>query len=149
MEDTASRSNLQHVLPWPVTMGRHVPPKQLKYFSPAYLQDSYELLKILNELGELPEGTRMFTMDATSMYTNIDTDYGMEVLEKFIDMFADELSPTFPIELLLFAIKLIMKLNVFEFGNDDLLKLDGTTMGNPSVCMYATVYYAFLRLQFC
>ena len=101
------------------------------------------MLEQLNELGVLAEGTRMFTMDATAMYTNIDTDHGMKILEMFIDMFADEISPNYPKELLLLAMNIVMRMNVFEFGRDTFRQLDGTAMGTPSACMYATIYYAF------
>ncbi|KAL7554336.1 hypothetical protein ACHAWF_017782, partial [Thalassiosira exigua] len=117
--------------------------QQLKDFSPTYLRDSYQMLEELDKLEELPEGTKLFTMDATAMYTNIDTDHGLEVLEKFIEMFEDELPDDFPKDLVLWAMKIVMRYNVFEFGDHTFQQLCGTAMGTPSACIYATIYYCY------
>ena len=117
--------------------------QQLKDFSPTYLRDSYQMLEELDKLEELPEGTKLFTMDATAMYTNIDTDHGFEVLEKFIEMFEDELPDDFPKDLVLWAMKIVMRYNVFEFGDHTFQQLCGTAMGTPSACIYATIYYCY------
>ncbi|KAL7541267.1 hypothetical protein ACHAXR_010762, partial [Thalassiosira sp. AJA248-18] len=117
--------------------------QQLKEFSPSYLKDSYQLLGDLNNMGELPEGTVMFTMDATAMYTNIDTQHGLEILKRYIEMFKEQLPENYPTKLILMAMYIIMNNNIFEFGPATLEQLCGTAMGTPSACMYATVYYAF------
>ena len=52
--------------------------QELKQFCPSYLRDSYQLLEELSNIGTLPEGTMMFTMDAVSTYTNIDTNHGLK-----------------------------------------------------------------------
>ena len=56
----------------------------------------------------LPKGSMMFTMDATSMYTNIDTPHGLDTLAKFIEMFKAQLPAGFPTALLLMAVRIIM-----------------------------------------
>ena len=38
-----------------------------------YLKNSHQLKILLMNLGHLPRGARLFTSDATSMYTNINT----------------------------------------------------------------------------
>ncbi|KAL7523551.1 hypothetical protein ACHAWF_000566 [Thalassiosira exigua] len=105
-------------------------------------KNGFELKEILEALGQLPEGTRMFTMDATAMYTNIETDHGLEIIEKFFELFKDQLPDRFPRELILLALRLIMKNNVFELGTTYFKQLNGTAMGTPPACMYATIYYA-------
>ena len=90
--------------------------QELKQFCPSYLRDSYQLLEELSNIGTLPEGTMMFTMDAVSMYTNIDTNHGLKILEQFIGKFRDDLPIFWPAELLLMAMNLIMRDNCFEFG---------------------------------
>ena len=122
--------------------------QQLKFLSPAYLGDSYELLAILEDIGKLPEGTRAFTMDATAMYTNIDSDHGLLILKMFIEKFRDQIPDDFPVELILWAMDLVMRNNLFEFGPKFIEQLCGTAMGTPSACMYATIYYAFHEI-FC
>ena len=54
---------------------------------PSYIKNSFELKKKLENLGSLPAGTPLFTMDATAIYTNINTDRGLEVVEQFLEMF--------------------------------------------------------------
>ncbi|KAL7525261.1 hypothetical protein ACHAXR_005472 [Thalassiosira sp. AJA248-18] len=94
-------------------------------------------------MGELPEGTVMFTMDATAMYTNIDTQHGLDILKHYIEMFKEELPESYPTKLILMAMYIVMNNNIFEFGPATLQQLCGAAMGTPSACMYATVYYAF------
>ena len=53
----------------------------------------------------------------------------------------------YPKELLLLAMNIVMRMNVFEFGRDTFRQLDGTAMGTPSACMYATIYYAFHEMM--
>ena len=61
-----------------------------------YIRDCFEAKAEMEQLGQLPEGTCLFTMDAnrmdaTSMCTNIDTDHGLHILEQFLlDMHKDE-----------------------------------------------------------
>jgi hypothetical protein len=53
--------------------------KELLRFIPSYINNSTELIKELKQL-QLPPGARVFTADATSMYTNIDTVTGLQAL---------------------------------------------------------------------
>jgi len=46
--------------------------KQLLQFVPSYLKDSASLLTELKTLN-IPPNAKLFTADATGMYTNIDT----------------------------------------------------------------------------
>ena len=53
----------------------------MKYL-PTYVQDSESLTKKLKNIGKLPAGEKLFTSDAVSMYTNIDTDHGLDIMNK-------------------------------------------------------------------
>ncbi|KAL7548610.1 hypothetical protein ACHAWF_011884 [Thalassiosira exigua] len=116
--------------------------QRLNPLVPSHVKNGFALKEILEALVQLPEGTRMFTMDATAMYTNIETDHGLEMIEKFFELFEDQLPDGFPKELILLALRLIMKNNVFELGTSYFKQLNGTAMGTPPACMYATIYYA-------
>ncbi|KAL7539616.1 hypothetical protein ACHAXR_009838 [Thalassiosira sp. AJA248-18] len=61
----------------------------------------------------------MFTMDATGVYTNIDTHHSLGIFKCYIEVF---------------------KFLSYEAPTPQ--QLCGTVMGAASACMYATVYYA-------
>ena len=51
--------------------------QKLRHQVPTYLKDSSHLVQLLMDQGTLSPGARIFTADAISMYTNIDTDHGI------------------------------------------------------------------------
>ena len=57
--------------------------QKLKNTIPSYLKDSKELIGMMKELGQLPSNAKLFTADAVSMYTNIDTEHGIETIKKW------------------------------------------------------------------
>ena len=50
--------------------------EKLRNQVPTYLKDSSHLIQLLKDQETLPPGAKLFTADAKSMYTNIDTDHG-------------------------------------------------------------------------
>ena len=62
---------------------------------------------------------RHFTADAKSMYTNINSNHALELLRLFLEELEKEgkLPPDFNIKMIMQAAKLIMKWNLFEFGD--------------------------------
>jgi hypothetical protein len=58
--------------------------KSLIKFVPTYVQDSYQVLRELKALDELPHNARLFTADAVSMYTNINTQHGIQVFHEWL-----------------------------------------------------------------
>lgn len=118
--------------------------QKLKHLIPTYIKDSKELLSRLKQLGILPPNAKLFTADANSMYTNIDTEHAIEVITKWLKNLQDnnKLPPNFPLGAVLEAMELVMRNNVFEWGDLYLLQLCGTAMGTSSACMWATIYFA-------
>ena len=111
---------------------------------PSYVRNSKEVLEKLRNL-QLPDGCKLFTSDATSMYTNIDPEAGLHTLELYIEEFGDELKEYFPKELILRLLKLIMTTSIFKFGNTYWRQLVGTAMGTPCACTYATLFFAYYK----
>jgi hypothetical protein len=101
---------------------------------PTYLKSSFELTELLKSLPDLPDGARLFTADAVSMYTNIDTDHALSVIRKFLPLTPHN-------KAIMAALDIIMKHNFFQFGNTNWLQLTGTAMGTPPAPMYATLYF--------
>jgi hypothetical protein len=123
--------------------------QQLKPHILTYVKDSDEFLKHvkafqkLQKNGKLPKNARHFTADAESMYTYIDTDHALEVLRLFLEELEREgkLPTDFDIDMIMQAATLIMKWNLFEFGNTFFKQLLGTAMGTPVAVIWAMIYF--------
>ena len=110
---------------------------------PGYLKDSQSLIEMLNNLGKLPPTAVIIIADAVSMYTNIDTDHALETLKQWLHLHRYALPSGFPTTLILKALNLVMRNNVFQFDDTYWLQLTGTAMGTSVACMFATIYYAY------
>eukprot|EP00956_Cyclotella_meneghiniana_P015107 scaffold22917_cov55-Cyclotella_meneghiniana.AAC.3 len=117
--------------------------QQLKHLIPSYVKDSQQVLDELKAL-ILPPNARVFTGDANSMYNNIDTEHAITVITQWLrDLDSEGLLPYgFPLDAVLDAMKIIMRNNIFEFGDCYFLQLIGTAMGTSAAVMWATIYFA-------
>ena len=106
----------------------------------SYVKNSTTIIQELKEL-TLPEGAKIFSADATSMYTNIDVNLGIATIEDFLQSNEKDLPPQFPSRLFLDILREVMCNNIFTFGETYWLQLQGTAMGTPSACAYATLTY--------
>jgi len=117
--------------------------QKLKNYIPSYLKDSFTLLDDLNNLPPLPLQAKLGTIDAKSMYTNIDTDHAIHTLKSWFQKYHNELPLNFPTEMILKCLNIVMKNNIFQFGDTHWKQNTGTAMGTSCACMYATIYYAY------
>ena len=86
---------------------------------------------------------RFFSIDAISMYTNIQTDHTLKVIGDFL--FSKEGRNICRKELVdpsatLAALRLVMTSNVFKFGDTFWEQRSGTAMGTPPAVVYAKLY---------
>ena len=116
--------------------------KELLPLVPTYLRDSYQVLKELRELKDLPSNAKLFTFDAVSMYTNINTNHGIEIFRKWFTEFKDEIPSKFPVKMFLVVLRLVMD-NIFQFDDMFFRQEDGTAMGTSCAVLYATLYYGY------
>jgi hypothetical protein len=112
------------------------------HLCPFYLKDSWHFLNDIKDLTNL-QGCKLVTSDADAMYTNINTDHAIEILDKWFELHKHELPPDFPKDLILLGMRRLMSNNIFTFGNRFFLQLNGTAMGTNAACMYATIYYSY------
>jgi hypothetical protein len=110
------------------------------HLCPFYLKDSWHFLNDIRDLNNL-QGCRLVTADATAMYTNINTDHAIDVLNQWFELHQSELPQDYPKDLILSGIRRLMSYNVFTFGNWFFLQLNGTAMATNVACMHATIYY--------
>lgn len=115
---------------------------------PSYIKDSTDLLNTIDALPRLPYNARLFTSDATSMYTNIDPTEGIPVLRKYLEEYGNESHTNIDIDLVCFLTELVMTKNVFQFGDTWWKQLIGTAMGTPCACIYATVFFAYFERKY-
>ena len=95
--------------------------------------------------------TKVFTMDAVSMYTNIHVGHALPVIMNFLRTHEKGkwIQNTENINLgrLEFALKLDMENNVFKFGDTFWLQTAGTAMGTLPATDYATLYFAIHEID--
>jgi len=75
------------------------------------------------------------------MYTNIDLTTSIQAMETLFQIHANEIPASFPTELLLTPLRIIMANNIFSFGDTHWLQNSGTAMGTPTASLYATITY--------
>ena len=75
------------------------------------------------------------------MYTNIDTDAALKALETFLTI-NTHLFPNLPVAPLVEALSLLVRHNVFQFGDTFWKQLTGTAMGSPPAPTYANATFA-------
>ena len=113
---------------------------------PTYVKDEQHVLDETANL-TLPPNAKLFTCDYNSMYNNIDTDHAIiltEIAWWLNDLHNKKLLPlNSPLEVVIRAMKAIMRNSIFEYGDLNFLQLLGTAMGISSVVMWATLYYAY------
>ncbi len=111
---------------------------------PTYLKSSFDLKNELEQL-EFPchQKFSMFTCDARSMYTNIDTSHALKNIGDYLRLQDD--CPHAPS--IMQALTLLMRNNVFRFGDTYYKQLTGTAMGAPPACAYAQLYFGIYELQ--
>jgi len=120
--------------------------QKLRPLVSSYIKNSAQLLAKLKRLqrrGRLPPDVWLFIADARSMYTNIDTEHAIEIIGKWLDKLHREgkLPHDFPLEAVKEAMAIVMRNNIFEWGDLRFLQLLGTAMGTSAACMWATIYF--------
>ena len=83
--------------------------KELLQLFPSYIKNSTDLIKDLKAIN-IPQNAKLFTADASSMYTNIDTATGLQVLNNIFSTYENRISPIFPREFFLTVLELIMNI---------------------------------------
>ncbi len=116
--------------------------KKLLHLIPSYIKNSTDLIKDLQTIN-LPAGAKLFTADATSMYTNIDTTTGLQTFRHLFHTYNDSIPITFPKDLFLTTLEIIMSNNIFSFSDTFWLQLQGTAMGTPAAPLYSIITYGY------
>jgi len=115
--------------------------KELLPLIKSYIKTSIEVINNIKKL-HIPQGTLLFLADAVSMYTNIDTASGLQSMHNFFTSNLSNIPSSFPTNLFLAVLEMVMNNNIFSFSNTFWHQLPGTAMGTPAACAYATITFA-------
>ena len=116
--------------------------QRIRHTLPTFIKDSHQFQKELSRI-KVPKNTKIFTCDAISMYTNIDIDHRIAIIHAWFEEFHNELPTNLPTNLILTVLDIVMKNNIFTFGDTNWLNLKGTAMGTPCACMVASLNFAY------
>lgn len=116
--------------------------QRCKPFITTFVHDGQQVLDEVLLL-KIPSNCRIWTADANSMYNNIDTEHAIEVISIWLLVLAPQIGDDFPVEAIIAAMKIIMRNNIFEWGNLCFLQLLGTAMGTSAAVMWATIYFGY------
>jgi hypothetical protein len=113
-----------------------------------YVKDTTHFLKLLNDLGDLPDDCILATLDITSMYTNIPKQEGMRAAEEALRKFrkGPGLKPTN--KSLLVLLDLVLSLNNFTFNGSHFLQIKGTAIGTMVAPSFACNYGGWFERLF-
>jgi len=106
----------------------------------SYIKNSTTVINDLKEL-HIPDGALIFTADAKSMYTNIDTVTVVSAMRDFIISNQDQIPTDFLTDLFLQILTAVTENNIFTFAGTFWQQLSGTAMGTPAACAYATITF--------
>ena len=119
---------------------------------PTYFKNSFELKQELDKL-ELPPNASLFTYDAVSMYTNINSKKCISRLSTYLlDASTSDRFKHYPPSALISALKIVMYNNRMRFGDIIVKQLRGIAMGMspaPSIAnLFVAIYEASNILRF-
>ncbi len=112
---------------------------------PSYIESSFDLKTRLSRLNVDFSNISLFSCDAVSMYTNIDTDHALEVIAYFLQ--TSPLCAGVPHVAIIAGLEILMRNNIFRFGDTFWHQCQGTAMGTPPAPPYATLYFGIHELE--
>ena len=104
-----------------------------------YIKDTNHFLRKIKELGQLPEGTILCTIDVVGLYPNIPHDEDLAFLKDFVDSRVDKKVTT---DTLIELAELVLKNKIFEFSDKTYKQICGTVIGAKFAPPYAVLMAA-------
>ena len=103
----------------------------------SYVKDTNDFLLKLKSIKIIPTNSIMITMDVASLYTNIDQEEGAEACFEKLETRNNKYVAS---SLLKRFILLVLRSNIFRFGNRFYRQIKGTAMGTPMAPNYANLF---------
>jgi hypothetical protein len=116
---------------------------------PIYIRDADHLMNDLRRTfpNGLPPDARLFSVDAIGMYSNIDTDHGINVLTQWLRDYTADLLTCTPVDFVIEALAEIMSSDIFQFGDTYWKQTRGCAMGTSAAVNYTYLYVGLLEVQ--
>ena len=109
----------------------------------SYIKDTNDFLNKLGQMGELPEGSILCTIDVVGLYPHIPHSEGLEALKEALSnsegQSESERERSLNEDVLSFA-ELVLKSNNFEFNGRYYLQKRGTAIGTRMAPSYANIF---------
>jgi hypothetical protein len=118
--------------------------KELLPLISSYIKDSRAFLTDIKTM-TLPPNSKIFSADATAMYTNIDTATGIKAMKDRLNQYNNEINTLFPKELFLSCLEIVMENNIFTFGDSSWIQTQGTAMGTPATPLYSILKFGLQK----
>lgn len=108
-----------------------------------YFKNTFELKRLLLELGPIPNNASLFTYDAIKMYPSIETGPCLERLAEYLRRPDTQAKfPHYHPEALIEALGLVMRNNRFKFGDVLVKQIKGIAMGMSPAPPIANLFVA-------
>ena len=93
---------------------------------PSHIKDTTDFITRLRRMGKVPRDSILVILDVSSLYTNIDTEEGLIIVEEELTK-AGQNHPSS--KTLTWLLDKVLKLNHFTFHNHNFIQVKGTAMG--------------------
>lgn len=111
---------------------------------PHIIKDTTDFLAKLENLGDIPEGAIICTMDVVGLYPHIPHEEGLLYMKETIEEFVDKFKLEVPVDLVEIA-KLILQNNYFEFDDKIYRQKLGTAIGTKFAPSFANIFMSKLE----
>ena len=111
----------------------------------SFVKDSTHFLQILGKLGQLPADCLLVTMDVNSLYTNIPTEKGIEVVKNLLNNKRNNLNYKPSNHNLIELLTLVLTKNNFQFNGQHFLQIKGVSMGSKVSPSFAILYMDYFE----
>ena len=103
----------------------------------SYVRDTQHFISRVKQLGKIPEGALLVTLDVSSLYTNIPNQEGLLAVADHLrrDPDKQKIGPH-----VLHLLKLVLHSMSFSFNGDHYLQTGGTAMGTAAAPNYANLF---------
>lgn len=105
---------------------------------PSFLKDTYDFIEKVGKI-TIPPSALLCTIDIDSLYTNIETELGLEAVREWFSRYPDSARPD---KYLLQLLEISLTKNDFEFDSQFYLQIKGTAMGKKFAPSYANIFMA-------